>query len=244
MYFNELHEDVHLMRQELRIAPWWPVWGAFDWGYAHPWAAGAFTMNDDGQFILVDSVHGRRMLPYEIAARIRRTLPVKSVLEVYAGHDCFAKRQAMGVYTPSIAETFGEADIYLTHAAIERVLGWNLMRHLFQVRRDDNGNALPPKFLIADTPGNRKTLENLKSAVSDPDDPEDVLKEDANEMGEGGDDPRDMVRYGLSIRAAKGVEPKVTRERWFEPDIDDHTLDQRPDVDDHEQPFSHLPPGF
>lgn len=244
MYFNELHEDVHLLKAPLALSPWWPLWGAFDWGFAHPWAAGAFTMNDDGQYILVDSAHGRRHLPYQIAERITRTLPKKSLVEVYAGHDCFAKRQAMGVYTPSIAETFLDYDIALTHAAIERVLGWNLMRHLLAVRRDDAGTVLPPKFLIADTPGNRKTLANLKNAVTDPDDPEDVLKEDANEMGEGGDDPRDMVRYGLSIRAAKGIQPVTQRERPFAPDLDDHILDVRPDRDDPDQAFSTLPQGF
>ena len=245
MYFNELHEDVHLVQAGALhgLSPWWPVWGAFDWGFAHPWAAGAFTINDDGQFILLDSVHGRRMLPGEIAQRMRRTLPERAMLEVYAGHDCFAKRRAEGGNTPSIAETFLDADIALTHASIERVLGWNVMRHLFQVRRDDTGAILPPKFLIWDTPGNRKTLANLKAAVSDPDDPEDVIKEDANEMGEGGDDPRDMVRYGLSIRAAKGVEPRRERTRTFEPDLDDHLFDPRPDADP-EAGFAHLPPGF
>jgi hypothetical protein len=244
LYFGELTEDVHLMRGKFALEPWWPVWGSFDWGFAHPFAAGAWTLNDDGQFILIESVHGRRMIPDDIATRVRKSLPKQCFNEVYAGHDCFAKRRAYGGDSPTIADTFLEYDIALTHAALDRVLGWTVMRRLFALPRDDAGNLLPPKFLIVDTPANRKTLANLQSAVSDPDDPEDVLKEDANEQGEGGDDARDMVRYGLSIRAARGTKPVYTRERLFEPDVDDHVLDRTPDVDDASASFSNLPPGF
>jgi hypothetical protein len=119
---------------------------------------------------------------------------------VYAGHDCWAVRRAHGENTPTVAETFLEYGITLIKASIDRVQGLNNLREY--VKWQGPGDVVwQPKLLIFDTPGNRRTFEALESMMVDPDDLEDVVKRDADpETGEGGDDPYDMVRYGLAAR--------------------------------------------
>ena len=64
--------------------------------------------------------------------------------------------------------------------------------------------------LRADDSDTSSNYETLESAVTDPNDPEDALKIDADEYGEGGDDAFDMVRYGL---ASRPLNPRMKKER-------------------------------
>ena len=57
------------------------------------------------------------------------------------------------------------------------------------------------------TPGNLKCIEQLESRVADPDNIEDVLKTDADDFGEGGDDSYDETRYGAMSRYAPATKP-------------------------------------
>lgn len=181
----------------------WKVWGAFDWGFGHPFSFGWFAMDTDGVVYLVDSTGGHRMLPWEQASRIRSKAPPRFRTIVVAGHDAFARRQAEGQEPKSIADTFREYEIFLTHAAIDRVQGLNNMREYVKWQGPD-GVQWSPRFRIMDTPNNRRVYDVLESMMIDPDDPEDVIKRDADpDTGEGGDDAYDMSRYGLAHQPCK-----------------------------------------
>ena len=55
-----------------------------------------------------------------------------------------------------------------------------------------------------DTPGNRKCFVALETMIINPDDPEDVLKINADPItGEGGDDFYDETRYALASRPGR-----------------------------------------
>ena len=205
MALSELNRDVHLV-PPFDVPPHWYQWGAFDWGFNHPFAVGWLAADTDGNAYLVDSVVGRRLLPHEIAQRIVDHMPVKQLRKFVAGHDCWNEVKARGENTPSIAEQFRQEGILLHKANISRASGLNNMRRYLTYRPGQT-----PRFRIMDTPTNRRVFETLESMVVDPDDMEDALKVDADEYGQGGDDAYDMVRYGLAARPLVG-KPEPTED--------------------------------
>lgn len=58
-----------------------------------------------------------------------------------------------------------------------------------------------PRFAWIDTPSNQQAYEQCANMVLDPDRPEDVLKTNADDSGQGGDDDYDQGRYALQSRA-------------------------------------------
>lgn len=203
---DELDERRHIVRA-FEIPEHWTVWGAFDWGYGHPFAFGWFAQNEDGTVWLIDSIHGHHMLPWEQAAKIQERAPERARALVHAGHDAWNEVKARGETTPTIAKTFEGYGIILKKANISRVTGLNNVREYIKWRGPE-GAVWIPRFFIMDTPGNRRTFDVLESMMTDPDDPEDVLKRNADsDTGDGGDDPYDMVRYGLAARPAKTRKP-------------------------------------
>lgn len=197
-YFDELDEAAHIV-PPLKALPGWPVWSSYDWGFSHPFAAGAFTQHPDGTVYLLDSCHGHKLLPDEQAERMVNRLPRECLKTCYAGHDIWAVRKSEGRETPMIAEVLYDRGIGVERANISRVLGWQNLRRY--VSRRDGDHLKAPRFVVCDTPGNRHTYAVLNTCVRDPNDPEDVLKVDADpDNGYGGDDPADMVRYGLAAR--------------------------------------------
>jgi hypothetical protein len=192
-------------RPDWQVPGYWVQFGAFDWGYHHPFSFGRYAVNEDGVIFKLETVWGVRLLPHEQAQRIRSTVPIERLAYIVAGHDVKAQRKALGEDTPTVKEQFAEAGILLSDANIDRKMGLQELR-----KRLDWTNTGPiihgevtegePRLLFRDTPGNRRCLEQIENMVSDPSDPEDVLKMDANEFGEGGDDHYDETRYAVASR--------------------------------------------
>lgn len=174
----------------------WTVFGAFDWGYNHPWSFGLYAADEDGTIALVDSTSGRRQVPSVIAAQVgalleRHGLTFPRLRYTVAGHDCWHDIKARGERTPTIAEQVANTHGWrLKKASISRVTGLNNMR----------AYVASDRFTVCDTPTNRDVLLCLETRITDPKHPEDVLKQDANQDGQGGDDAYDQVRYGLASR--------------------------------------------
>ncbi len=208
MAFSDLNQS-HLM-QPFPIPPHWEVFGAFDWGFAHPFSFGLFATDDDGTVYLLDSTSGRGLQPPEIAGRILETLDRNSVdlsriRYIAAGHDCWADVKARAENIPTIFEHFVRMGLKLVKANISRVAGvQNCRRYLSSGRHK-----------MVSTPANKLVYECIESRVSDPDHPEDVLKTNADESGTGGDDAYDMWRYGLASRplASKAVKAEPDPDR-------------------------------
>lgn len=228
MAFSDLDRDIH-WKPAFPVPAHWEVFGSFDWGYAHPFAFGLFASDEDGTVYLVDSAHGRRLQPPEIAQRIldtveRNGLSRERLKWIAAGHDCWADVRARAENIPTIAEHFSRLGLPLVRANISRVSGvQNCRRYL----------ASGQHVLLA-TEANRKVWDILESRVSDPDHPEDVLKTDADENGEGGDDAFDMWRYGLASRplVAKALTVTPERDRSMPIDWSSGKLKKRPKAED------------
>lgn len=208
---TELDRKVHIVAPFERPAHW-SVFGSFDWGYNHPFAFGFYTVSEDGVVFKLDTVTDRRLLPQQIAEKITArmaALKIPGLAYITAGHDAWAKMKARGEDTPTIAETFATMGLPLAQANIDRKMGLQTLRGALAIKgMGPNGTDGEPRLVFLDTPGNRKCFEQLEQRVTDPDDPEDVLKTDADDWGEGGDDLYDETRYAMASR------PQAARSTW------------------------------
>lgn len=203
MALPDLDEEAHMV-PAFKVPRHWEQFGAFDWGYHHPYVFGHFAADEDGTVYLVDCVTGRKELPRQIADRINAEVPVRSLRYIVAGHDVDQKHRARGETGPTIREQFHEQGISLTLANIARVDGLNNFRRYVDWKgTNPDGSDGIPRFRVMDTPNNRKAFRCLQQMQVDPKNPEDALKVDADHNGEGGDDFYDMCRYALMSRPYK-----------------------------------------
>jgi hypothetical protein len=217
MALEELDEHVHFVPR-FTIPPHWTQFGAFDWGYQHPWVFGHYAVDEDGTIFKLDTIRGRGMSDRRIHERIANRIPVAELSYVVAGHDCWAEHKARGdETTPSTAERFSQFDppILMTKANIGRPAGLKNFREQVAWKEIESGGADgEPNVYWMETEGNHKAFESCASMVIDPDDPEDALKMNADPMtGEGGDDDYDETRYALASR------PRRAMPTWQQADI-------------------------
>jgi hypothetical protein len=206
---DELSRDKHLI-DPFVIPNHWGWFASLDWGFAHPMAYGVFAVGPDKQVFLVDSLHLRRNTPIEIIERIDDKLIQlgrPKLKYTVAGRDCWHDIKARGENTPTMAELFSSYGHPLMKANVSRVSGLNNLRQ-YLTSRGMGGVYMEPRFKIFKTRGNLHTMDILEQIVTDPRDREDAMKVDADEYGDGGDDPYDMVRYGLASRPLTPMAPK------------------------------------
>lgn len=204
----------HFKPKGFVIPDHWPKFMAFDWGRAHPFSVGLYASDTEGAVYKMDTLSARGMTDPEIFEYVAGALEARSLTfsdfrYTVAGGDCWNKQQLKnGILGPSTAETFTQRGWPMVQAADgpgSRVAGLsNLSRYL-------TGES--PKFYFLETDGNRRCFEQLQGMMLDPDKPEDALKTNADEDGEGGDDMYDETRYALMSRPilAKPL-PKVLEE--------------------------------
>jgi hypothetical protein len=217
---EELDPRVHLITPQ-PIPAHWLRFGAFDWGYRHPFRFGLYAANSEGLIYKVDTIGGRLMQDAEMIAYILETsaavqFPANELSYVVAGHDCWHDVQARSNLGPTTAERFSAAGIPMIQADISRIAGLKNMRemHAWKTRGPKDKvtgkpTAAVPMFRMFDTPGNRRCFASLQNMILDDDRPEDVLKVDADQDGNGGDDDYDETRYALQSRARGQNAPAV-----------------------------------
>lgn len=207
--FGEL-EPTHHFVAPFEVPSHWYRFAGFDWGFSHPWWYVQMAQSDDGRLVVVTHVvRGRRQLPDQIASRIVESLGDQRPHIVAAGHDCWHQIKARGESGPTIAERLHAAGLPLVKATISRRSGYQNLLWYVAHRGRDEGSRL--KFFSGSTPI-ALLFEQLQGIVLDPDDPEDTLKVDADEAGEGGDDGYDALRYGMMLRPYTAPAPKT--EAW------------------------------
>lgn len=205
MALDELSRDKHWKPRPEIVPDHWYVWGAFDWGFQHPWWFGTGVMKPNGKALLLDSISGWRQRPDEIVTRVTdhatKLFPMhgaRRYAKLVAGRDCFHELKARGEATPTIAEHFERAGMVLWPANVSRVFGLTNLQQWFAWRGRPNEE---PLLTIANTPGNENTWQCLQGMVVDPRNREDALKVDADpRTGLGGDDPYDGIRYLMADR--------------------------------------------
>ena len=201
-FFTNFAYNTHVLPRERfpfqQIPANWPVWGSFDYGYNHPTSAHLFTQGDG--VIYTVGEHWAQRTPIKRHAEAMKELCQRwgRVPRVwYAGHDCFAKRQDESE-DPTIAQKYEAKGIILEPANINRITGAAEILD----RLGEPSNGIDPRWYIFDTCP--RLIECLPSMEHDPHRPEDVLKVDIDENGQGGDDAYDDARMGIMAVARGG----------------------------------------
>lgn len=229
-----------MIRREKHIIPPFPVpsswtlFGAFDWGWAHPFSFGVYAVDEDGRCYKLDTIMGRFLLPHQIAERViaglhRIGIPLERLEYIAAGTDIFARPKAEERNTPTIAEQMARYGFtQLRPANTARIAGLNTLRDYLKWEGvGPGGTDDDPYLFFVDTPGNRKCFEQLENLPSDPNNPEDALKTDADAFGNGGDDCYDETRYAMASRPPRPVSTWADRQigAW-DPEVLAHEADQ------------------
>lgn len=188
-YFSNFRHDVHVV-QPFPIPHNWPVWGGLDYGFTHYTAAYLATKDNDGNIYLI-AEHAERQWVVKrhaeaIKAMAERVVGKWGRVELFvAGADVFGKRGA----ERTVADQYAEEDIVLTAANNDRISGaTTLLADL-----GDTERGIKPKLYIWDTCA--RLAGCLPELQHDPNRPEDVLKVDTDDDGNGGDDFYDAARY-------------------------------------------------
>lgn len=214
---NELDEAVHFCKP-FTVPDYWTRFGSFDYGFAHNWVWIHYAVQEDGRVYIIDCVRGRRHLPHQIAERVKSRVQVHHPNYLYTVSDPypFQSKKELRPDEPTIADRLSEDhDLVLDLRKADRKAGLQNLRYYLAWRGIGvDGSDAPPALKFFDVPGNRWLFDQLQAMVVDPDDPEDVLKVDANtETGEGGDDGYESLRNGMATRPPRAIG------EWYKGDV-------------------------
>lgn len=197
-YFNTWNHEAHVRSRKLldEIPSHWPVWCAMDYGYQHPTAVLLFA-EYDGVVRVVDECGGAKKLVPDMAAEIkamlgRHAVKVERLRSFVTGSDTFSKEGGMN--EKSRALEFQGEGIRLSLANMDRKSGWGEILRLL----GDPANGRPARIMISDRCA--QTIEQLPALQHDDGKPDDVLKTNVDEDGNGGDDYADCLRYGIMLK--------------------------------------------
>ena len=241
---EELHEKIHirtgmsLQDKTFRIPDHWMRFGAFDWGFRHPFSFGLYVANGDGDIIKVETITGRGMNDKQMIAYIREVshsigFPVEDLEYTVAGTDAFNAEMAKANTGETTAERFAKGGIPMIKADTSRISGLKNFREMLAWQKTGpviEGVPTPgyPRFTLLDTPSNRAAFAQFQNMVLDEKRPEDVKKVDANDDGLGGDDIYDETRYGLQSRAHAHALPVAEVGEDEHPGFDYKKRERRP----------------
>lgn len=178
----------------------WTYWCAMDYGFTHYTVVYLLVEDGDGTTYVVDEHAARRWLVPRhveaIGAMVRRAGVAPEDLAAFvAGPDVFARRGT----ELTIAEQYARQGIDLSPAPTDRVSGAAEVLALL----GDVEAGIRPRLRVFDRC--RRLVECIPVLQHDPHRPEDVLKVDVDEDGNGGDDAYDALRYGVMGRPGLGA---------------------------------------
>ncbi len=192
-FFTNWRHDLHVRTGAFEIPPGARLWCALDYGFTHYTAVYLFCRHD-GRTTILDEHAERRWLPPRHADAIKAMLArwglrVTNLASFVAGRDVFAVgKDANG---KTIAEQYAEQGIDLTPANDDRINGAG---ELLTLLGDAEANIAPRIEILERC---ARLIACIPAMEHDPHRPEDVLKIDTDDNGDGGDDPYDAARYGV-----------------------------------------------
>lgn len=191
----------------------------FDYGFNHYTVFLLGFQDGDGNIFVVDEHAERMMLPGSHAELVREMLArhkigmwsqahgsyqyapleLHHINKISAGPDVFSKQED----GRTIADAYEDLGIRLELGHVHRINGWS---EILQRLGDER---IKPKLFIHERC--KRLIEQLPQLIHDPNKPEDVLKVDIDEDGNGGDDCADALRvmiatkvFGFSTTKLKG----------------------------------------
>lgn len=189
--FGELSVQKHVIEPfEFSEKVRW--FAGFDHGFNHPYVLTLFAVDSIGKVYCVKHVKNRFQNPKTIAQSILEAAKGCRPLYIYAGTDIWNKERDGDPSVANQLEDYGlraNEEIYLLRANTDRVQGVAHMRDLIALKDGE-----PTLRFFRNTMDVYNTIAEMQFDAKKP---EDVLKVDADENGDGGDDAYDSARYGL-----------------------------------------------
>jgi phage terminase large subunit len=212
-YFVNFREDVHVLKDiDDTLAREW--FCGLDYGFTHYTCCYLGFQSHDGDWFVVNRHRARQWLPAQHAKAIRemigqhrieppgyreRKLQLEDLQRISAGSDVFS-RQPDGT---TIADQYRKHGIKLTCAYVDRIQGWALIQELL----GNPSEGIRPRLYIHACCA--ELIEGLPLLQHDAHRPEDVLKVDCDEEGNGGDDDADGFRYLVASKPKKVIMRKL-----------------------------------
>jgi hypothetical protein len=170
----------------------WRYHLAMDYGFQHWNIIYLLGTDGDGTVWIVDELAMRHALISQISSALLSMLArhgiAKTQIAIFvAGHDCFSTESDGN----TIADSWHDEGWTLERAVIDRKNG------AAQWLKRLGNEAANIACTVRVTPRCQRLIQCIPMLLSDAHNPEDVLKVDCDEDGEGGDDPYDASRYGL-----------------------------------------------
>lgn len=190
-YFTNWRQDVHVVKP-FDIPLNWQIWGGLDYGFTHPTVAYLATRDSDGNIYIISEHSASKMLVPQHAEAIRgmaQRLGIgwDRVQTFVAGDDVFGKRGG----DKTVADQYAECGIPLSRANNDRINGATAILSLL----GDKERGQMARLRVFDRCA--QLIECMPNLQHDPNRPEDVLKVDVDDDGNGGDDAYDAARYTI-----------------------------------------------
>lgn len=199
-YFTTFNEGIHVLDHIDELGEW-TYWAAMDYGWTHYNVFHLLAMDSHRNVYVLDEQATRRQLVPQNAAEFksmlaRHNLGLHDLRIILAGHDVFARRRED---YESIADKYAKDGIMLEPAQIDRINGAG---KIMDMLGDEEAN-IPARLFISERCG--RLIDQLPAMEHDPHRPEDVLKVDVDDDGDGGDDAYDSLRYGIMWETRPGA---------------------------------------
>lgn len=209
-YFTNWHYDSHVIKP-FPVPIHWPAWATLDYGFTHPTAVYLLREFDGDIYVTAEHVESK-LLPGQHAPLIKEKfigqgLDVKRVRPFVAGADAFDNKG--DEHGKTIAQQYEQHGIHLERANMSRISrAGELLERLGDVH---SKKVIRPTIKIFSTC--TRLIECVPALQHDPHRPEDVLKWDIDEDGNGGDDPYDALGMGLLVKRIVRVKPAIAGAR-------------------------------
>jgi phage terminase large subunit len=203
-YFTNWRHE-HVVKPTPKIVQGQRVWAAMDYGFTHPTVV--YLLSESDGMVYVHDEHCEcKMLPRQHAPLINAMLERNGVsldrLDCFvAGADVFATGKDESGKT--IADQYAGLGITLTVADTDRIARAGELLELLGAP-DDEDEPIAPRIQI--DPRCTRLAACIPLLEHDPKHSEKVRKVNADEEGEGGDDPYDALGYGLLARDERSLE--------------------------------------
>jgi len=183
-FFKEWSYATHT-EEAWQVPKHYPRWRAVDWGFVHPFDVGWFAKDPDtGRVIVYREVEQSGITDRQQARMLVDLTPAdEAVSFTYADPSMWTTKSYKEMLVTTATE-YQEEGVILTRADNDRLSGARKLRSLMAALPDGR-----PGLIIFRSC--KPLIRTIPVLVSDPNRPEDVLKME-------GDDPYDMLRYGLS----------------------------------------------
>jgi phage terminase large subunit len=199
-FFTTWYESAHTYNHAVPGGQ--TYWLALDYGRVHWNVVLLFALMGDTIYVMDEYASRftsvREDASNTLAMLARHNLSLNDMYAMPAGHDIFTKTKRGEQHDKSIADDWHEYGFEWETAVTDRINGAAEILRLLGNPRE----AQPALLQIHQ----RCTglIERIPLMEHDPHRPEDILKHDCDENGEGGDDHVDCLRYGVMAAPGSG----------------------------------------